>query len=216
MFVKIKEAAKILGLHPNTLRAYAKQGKIEHIVTSGGHRRFNVESFQKACGVGIGQTEEQDGTQGKGAIYARVSSSKQQDDLERQIQHLKETYPDYEVFRDIASGINFKRRGLQRLLERVQSGDITEVVVAHKDRLARFGVELIQWIISQAGGTLVILDQSQPKPEQELAEDLMSIVHVFACRYHGRRRYKDKAKPKRKRKKKSTQARVQGAGAGQL
>ena len=121
----------------------------------------------------------------KGAIYARVSSKKQEDDLERQIKSLQEVYPGYLVYRDICSGLNYKRKGLTRLLEHVQSGAIKTVVVAHKDRLARFATEIIEWIIN--GGRLIIQSSDNKCPEQELTEDLMAIVHVFSCMLNGKR-----------------------------
>jgi predicted site-specific integrase-resolvase len=145
-----------------------------------------------------------------GAIYCRVSSGKQKDDLERQVQALQDKFPNHKVFKDICSGLKYKRKGLSRLLVLVQKGDIKEVVVAHKDRLARFGVELIQWIIERAGASLVILDQTADAPEQELTQDLMAIVHVFSCRLNGRRRYVRANKGGQKAK----VGGVQGAGGG--
>ena len=76
-----------------------------------------------------------------------------------------------------------------RLLESVQSGDIKEVVVAHKDRLARFGTEIIEWIATQAGARIIYEDSQCLSSEQELAADLLAIVHVFSCRANGKRRY---------------------------
>jgi predicted site-specific integrase-resolvase len=122
-----------------------------------------------------------------------VSSSKQKDDLERQVQAMQEEFPGYRVYTDVASGLNYKRKGLTRLLEHVQEGLVGEVVVAHPDRLARFGRELIEWIISRAGARLIFQDQIVDRPrgsEAELAADLLAVVHVFSCRANGQRRYK--------------------------
>ena len=130
-------------------------------------------------------------------VYARVSSYKQRDDLERQVELLKHNYPSHTVIQDIGSGINFKRKGLQTLLERCLLREIEEVVVAHKDRLCRFGFDLIKHIVEAAGGRIIVLDEEVHKStEQELAEDLLSIIHVFNCRQMGKRRYNKKSEDK--------------------
>jgi len=121
-----------------------------------------------------------------------VSSAKQKDDLERQIASLRESHPEHEVVKDIGSGINFKRKGLRSLLERSLEGGLDEVVVAHRDRLCRFAFDLIEWLFTKHGTKLVVLDQdvASPESESEFTEDLLSIVHVFSCRYNGLRRYR--------------------------
>ena len=92
---------------------------------------------------------------------------------------------------DIASGINFNRKGLQTILDSCIQGTIGEVVIAHRDRLSRFGFDLIKIIIEKAGGKITILDDENNKStEQELAEDLLSIIHIYSCRQMGRRSYK--------------------------
>lgn len=124
--------------------------------------------------------------------YARVSSRKQKDDLERQIAYLKAKEPNAEVITDIASGLNFKRKGLTTLLERCLQGDKLTVVVAHRDRLARFGFELIEWLIERNGGQVVVLSKSaHTSPTDELFQDLLAVLGVFAARMPGLRRYRD-------------------------
>ena len=180
MFVSSREAAKRLGLHPNTLRAYADGGKIEHYRTASGHRRYNVDSYVGSASVA------------SVVCYCRVSSSKQRDDLDRQVQFMQEHFPEAEIVKDIGSGLNYKRKGLKTLLERALRGDKLKVVVAHRDRLCRFGFELFEHIIKLAGGEIVVLKESSLSPEQELTTDLLSIIHVFSCRLHGLRNYKSK------------------------
>ena len=177
-YVTSREASKLLGLHPNTLRNYADNGTIESYRTKAGHRRYNVGAY-----LGL---QKQSST----ICYCRVSSPKQRDDLERQVEFMREQYPGTEIVKDIGSGLNYKRRGLKTLLERAMRGEQLEVVVAHKDRLARFGFELIEWAIAQGGGKIVVLQQSNLSPEQELTNDLLSILHVFSCRMHGLRNYR--------------------------
>jgi predicted site-specific integrase-resolvase len=178
IYVTSKEASKLLGLHPNTLRHYADNGTIETYRTKSGQRRYNVEAY-----LGL---QKQSTT----ICYCRVSSPKQREDLKRQVQFMREQYPEAEVIKDIGSGLNYKRKGLKTLLGRAMRGEQLEIVVAHKDRLARFGFELIEWIIQQSSGRIVVLKQTNLSPEQELTNDLLSILHVFSCRMHGLRNYK--------------------------
>ena len=103
---------------------------------------------------------------------------------------MRELYPDAEIVTDVAGGLNWKRRGLLTILERLRQGDKLELVVAHRDRLARFGFELIEWLVGQNGGAVVVLNQSDGSPESELTEDLLVIVDTFSCRMHGLRRYR--------------------------
>jgi len=91
---------------------------------------------------------------------------------------------------DIGSGLNFKRKGLQTLLELCFKGLVSEVVVAHRDRLCRFRFELLEWTFNKHNARLVVLDQGNSSPEDELASDLISIVHVFSCRINGKRKYR--------------------------
>ena len=93
-------------------------------------------------------------------------------------------------FTDVAGGLNWQRKGLLSILERLHRGDKLDVVVAHRDRLARFGFELIEWLVVQNGGAVLVLNQSDASPESELTEDLLAILHTFSCRMHGLRRYR--------------------------
>ncbi len=137
-------------------------------------------------------------------IYCRISSKKQSDDLERQIEYCRSKFPDHELLSDIASGINFKRKNLQAILERAMQGNLKEVVVAHKDRLCRFGFDLIESIFKLTNTKLIVLNQdnecTKPSTEQELAEDLLSIVHIYSCRQMGKRRYIQKTDENKKDK----------------
>ena len=175
-YVPLRKAVAELGLHPNTLRRYADQGLIPTIRPPAGQRLFDVDAYLRravgACTV----------------VYARVSRAKQRDDLARQVERLRRVYPDAEVIQDIGSGLNFKRKGLRALLERLLRGDKLRVVVAHRDRLARFGFDLIAFLVEHNGGEIVVLDQPVDQSrEAELTADLLAILHHFACRMHGRR-----------------------------
>jgi putative resolvase len=178
MLLPSRKAAQALGLHPNTLRKYANAGLIKHIRTPTGQRLYDVDSFRGERGAP------------ESVAYIRVSSRGQRDDLESQRQYVASKYPSAEIIEDIGSGLNFKRKGLRALLERAVSGDRLRLVVAHRDRLARFGHELVEWVIRKTGGELVVLDQALRSAEDELTQDLLHILHVFSCRMYGRRKYR--------------------------
>lgn len=191
-FLSTSQAATFFNVSPNTIRSWDKLGYIKTVRLNGGlygQRRFDISSFN---GTFRQITDEQTNNNvKKGIIYCRVSSSHQVSDLDRQIKKLKSLYPTYEVIKDVASGINFKRPGFIKIFQRAISRDFNEIVVAHKDRFSRFGFEFFEWLFQQFGISFVVLDNSTFKtPEQELAEDLLSIVHIFSCRQNGKRKYK--------------------------
>ncbi len=171
----VNQYAKLKGISPQTVRAWSNEGKIEVERTQGGHRRIVI--YDDPIEVQI--------------CYCRVSSYQQKIDLERQVQLMKEKYPNAEIIKDIGSGLNFKRKGLKTLLERAMSGTKLTVILAHRDRFGRFAFDLLQWIIERSGGCVVVLDKTEHSPEQELTKDLLSILHVFSCRLHGLRSYRD-------------------------
>ena len=180
-YYRAKEASEILGYSINHLRELEKQGKITCIRTAGGHRRYDVETFIK-------NQPQPDAF--ITLCYCRVSSAKQRDDLEKQVSLMRSIYPDAEVIRDIGSGLDEERRGYRTLLDRLLAGDKLQLVVAHRDRLCRFGLGTIQYLVEQNGGELVVLDKTVHSPSEELTADLLSILHVFSCRMPGLRRYK--------------------------
>lgn len=178
MYVHPKEAAKFYQVSEQALRNWSIKGKIKYITTKGGHRRYLISE------------ENKDGERQK-IIYARVSSRKQKEDLQRQKTYLQTKYPEHKLISDIGSGINSKRKGFRSILEGVFKGTIEEVVVASKDRFSRFNFELFEWIF-QEHNSFLISDSKEPSKteEQELSEDLMSIVTIFSSRFYGRKRYK--------------------------
>jgi len=185
-FVTTKKAIEILGIHPNTLRNWDKNKKIECIRTVGNTRLYNVTKFLKDNNNSIDKEK---------ICYCRVSSNKQKDDLKQQSEYLQSRYPGHRIIQDIGSGLNNKRRGLCSLLELSMQGKVEEVVVTNKDRLSRFGFELFEFIIKRNGGKIVVLNESTIKsPDEELIKDLLSIIHVFSCRLYGLRKYKKEIK----------------------
>ena len=189
-YVSMGRASKLTGLEAQTIRKMADKGIIKCYKTPSGQRRFNIQSIQKLC-TPIVSDKEESFVQKKHYIYARVSTRKQMDDLSRQLEFLcRPEYSSYTVIKDIGSGINFKRQGLSTILESCLQGNIGEVVVAHRDRLCRFGFELIEQMVNKAGGKIKVLeDQTNKSSEQELTEALLAIIHVFSCKQMGKRSY---------------------------
>jgi putative resolvase len=183
-FVSTKETRKILGVTTKTLVNWSKTGKINTIKSPSGVRLYCFKDIQNILGCDIDIKEK------KKIVYCRVSSIKQKDDLNRQTDFFRHEYPDHDVVEDIGSGINWKRKGLKTILEQSMQGYISEVVVAHRDRLCRFGFELIQWIFEINDVKLIVLDrESNKSQDQELTDDILSIIHVYSCRQMGKRRY---------------------------
>jgi len=181
-YVPPRVAAARLGVNTKTLERWFEEGKIDGVLTKGGQRRYNLDSI-----IPPGLT---DPTARKTILYARVSSCAQKTELEQQVQFLKSRYPEAELITDIGSGLNFKRKGLQALLESVLSDDVGLVVVAHKDRLCRFGFDLISWLASRSKTQILVLNKANLSPEREMVEDILAIIHIFSCRLYGLRKYK--------------------------
>ena len=176
-----RQAAEHFGVCLHTLRRWEKDGIIATIRTPAGQRRYLINSYAGRNTTNL-----------RTILYARVSSRSQKADLDRQIAKLLELYPSAELITDIASGLNFKRKGLRSILEAVRTGNVGSIIVAHKDRLARFGFELIEWLCQLDGTKIVVLNQDNLSPEREMVEDILAVVHVFSCRLYGLRKYKTK------------------------
>lgn len=193
-FLPIRDAEILTGIKQQTLRKLYDTALLKGYKTKFGNRMFERQSILEFCQTNS-NAEKIVNTKAN-YLYTRVSSKKQSDDLVRQISFLqsrKPEYINYTVIQDIGSGINFKRKGLLEILDACLQKTIGELVVAHRDRLSRFGFELIQTIVNKGGGVLTVIDdEHQKSTEQELAEDLLSIVHIYSCRQMGKRSYKRK------------------------
>lgn len=201
-YVGGKEASEILGIHQRTLYQWDKKGWIETIRTDGNKRLYNIGKYlkDKECKKEnkedcFKELEEQEKKNKKLKIsYVRVSSHNQKDDLERQKKQMKLLYPKHIMIEDIGSGINLNKRGIRKIINLAISGKIDELVVAHKDRLARFGYELIEDLINEysKGKIIVINKKKDLKPEEELAYDVIQIMNVFTAKMNGLRKYNKK------------------------
>ena len=197
-----KEACQQLGVHPRTLYNWEEKGKIDTIRTPGGKRLYNVEKYikdqkivTKNVDVTETETESENGNIEKlKIIYTRVSSASQKNDLERQKLYMQKRYPGHLLIEDIGSGLNFNRRGLRKIIKYAINGKIEELVVAYKDRLARFGFELIEDLIKEySNGKIIILHKNKDlEPEEELVQDMLQIMNIFTAKMNGLRKYKEK------------------------
>ena len=152
-YVGGKQAAEILGVHQRTLYQWEEAGKIETIRTPGGKRLYNVKKFMESIkctkkddpyDINIDEVKEK-----LNICYVRVSSLGQKDDLERQKQMMMDKFPSYLIIEDIGSGLNLNKRGIKKIIKLAIAGKINELVVAYKDRLTRFGYELIEELITK-------------------------------------------------------------------
>ena len=189
MYLSINKVAKQLNKSAQTLRNWEKTGElIPAYKTKSGYRYYTEEQINKLLGV----EEKERVTIG----YCRVSSRKQQDDLERQIENMRnylcaKGYK-FEIITDIGNGINYNKVGLNILLDKVIKGEVDKVVVLHKDRLLRFGFELVENLCKRYGTSIEVVDNTPKTEEQELVEDLVQIITVFSCKLQGKRANKMK------------------------
>jgi putative resolvase len=181
-FVNMKDAEKILGLSKSTLRNYEKEGKIETIRTETGWRKFNVKKYLLDNNIEVKEEIK------KNFIYCRVSSYDRKEDLARQVEFLQSKYPLYEVITDIGSGINFKRKGLKKLIKLAIANELNEVIVTYKDRLCRIGYELVEFIFKDYSNAKIIIENTEEKNiNEEITQDLIEIITVYSSKLHGRR-----------------------------
>jgi len=184
-----KEVCRLLGVSYVTLRRWIKEGKIRAVQTLGGKYRI-PESEVKRLLSGVEVKEV------KAVIYARVSSSNQRSNLERQIQYLTQYctakgYRVVDVLSDVASGLKTNRRGLMKLFNYIVNRQVDVVVVTYKDRLTRFGFEYLDYFFRQYGVRIEVIYGEVPKDAyQELVEDLLAIVTSFAGELYGMRSHK--------------------------
>jgi predicted site-specific integrase-resolvase len=182
--ISIGQASKITGVTVETLREWEKVGKIQSQRTEGGHRRYDLDQFTP---------QENRFT----IPYARVSSHDQKPDLERQMDVLmaycqEQRWELIEPIKDLGSGLNYKKKGLQRLISLILDDRVERLVITHKDRLLRFGSELIFTLCEQFGTQVIILNpRADTTFEEDLATDVLEIITVFSARLYGSRSRKN-------------------------
>lgn len=186
----IGKFSKLIGKTTKTIRSWDNEGKLKPAYkTSGGHRMYSEKQVNEILGtkninkINIG--------------YCRVSSKNQENDLTRQ-KELVENYlstkgKQYEIITDIGSGLNYQKKGLIKLINDITSNKIDTIVVLHKDRLVRFGFELIKIIAENFNSKIEIINKMDDKSdEQNLVDDILNIIHVFSCKLNGKRSHINK------------------------
>lgn len=205
-YIAIGEASKYTGVGIQSLRKLAKNNSIQCYKTPTGRYKFNLESLSRLCG-----DTDAFGKTGKNIIYCRVGS-KSEDDLQAQVEYMLAQFPSYEVITDIGSGTNFKRKGIRTIMELAMQRAIKTLVVAHRDRLCRFGFDIFEQLIKLQGGEIHVLNDDDDKyrsDDQELADDLLSVVHLFSSRQVAKR--KPFSRPRSKGKELSSLADIEAA-----
>ncbi|UMZ74833.1 IS607 family transposase [Natranaerofaba carboxydovora] len=190
MKVPISRASKELGVSIDTLRRWEREGKFTSERTPGGHRRYDLDKLQK-----IANKERDD--EKITIIYARVSTPNKKEDLKSQIERLEMFCASkgwrYKVIQDIGSGLNYNKKGLLELIKLIETDQIERIVVNYKDKLLRFGTELLFEICKYHNVEIVILNEDEERThEEELVEDVLSIITEFSAKLYGSRSHKNK------------------------
>ena len=186
-YVPCREVQKVLKIHYQTLYRMEERGEIETI-RIGNRRMYNLAKFLRQKGINNNKKRK--------ICYCRVSSKKQKEYLARQIIFMKNNYKTHDIISDIGSGLNMKRHGLLKIIELAINGEIEELVITYKDRLARFNYELIEYLIEKySNGKIIIVNKAEEKtPNEELVKDIISIMNVYTAKINGLRKYKNQIK----------------------
>lgn len=189
--LSIGKFSKASGLSISTLRRWDSEGSFKpDFVSDKGTRYYSIEQLHSL------QNKKNTSSNKKTIGYCRVSSNKQKDDLVRQIDNVKSYMISkgyqFEVISDIGSGINYNNKNLNLLISMIINNEVERIVILYKDRLVRFGFELIENICNQFNVTIEIIDSSEKYEEQELVEDLVQIITVFGAKLNGKRANKAK------------------------
>lgn len=184
---RINEFANRVGRSVQTVRRWEKEGKLQAKRLPSGHRYFDESDVRALMGIA---PEKKDTV-----VYCRVSSAGQEDDLASQVRAMEEYCRGAGIavdvwVQEVGGGMNFKRKHFLQLVDRIQRGEVKRLLIAHKDRLMRFGFDLFHHMATENGCEIVVMNQESYSPQQEMVEDLMAIVHTFSCRLYGMRKYK--------------------------
>jgi excisionase family DNA binding protein len=191
--ISIGDAAKELGVSVKTVRRWSEAGKLKSERSPSGHRRFYLSDIKRITPRDFNHLENRITIN-----YARVSSHDQKSDLVRQVQVLESFSSangwQFETIQDLGSGLNYNKKGLQKLLKRIMSGGVGRLVLAHKDRLLRFGSEIVFAMCEEFETEVVIINKSADETtfEQELVTDMIELITVFSARLYGSRSHKNK------------------------
>jgi putative resolvase len=200
-FLTCEYARRYIGCSDYALRKWANEGKIEFVRTGErGQRRYNVKGYFERQGKSEAVDEKEPIKPRRKVIYARVSSRGQSGDLENQVEYLRAKFPSHDVVRDVGSGLNYNRKGLRQLLDWAYKGELEEVVVTYKDRLCRWGFEIFEDVFKHVSGAkITVLTKPETSSEQELCDDVISVITVFTASLHGKKGSAARGKKRREK-----------------
>lgn len=184
------EFAKKVGVSVKTLHRWDQTGKLSAKRTPSGHRYYLESDLAIALGTYSTKSSK------KIVVYTRVSSNSQKPELQNQVLAMEQfaiakgLVVD-EWISEVGGGLNFKRRKFLKLISSILSGEVETLIVAHKDRLCRFAYDFVEYLATENDCSIIVVNQPSSSPQQELVEDLLSIVHCFSCRLYGQRNYKN-------------------------
>ena len=187
---------KQLGISHMTLIKLVELNKIEYIKTEGNQRKYNAEKYIRDNKVETEKDKniilENISNEKLNICYVRVSTRGQKEDLERQKKYMKEKYPKYIIIEDIGSGINFNRTGLRKIIKLGIAGKINSLVIAYKDRLTRFGFDLIKDLLLEYSNAEIKIENGKimKEPREEIVDDVLQILNVYTAKINGMRKYK--------------------------
>jgi len=184
------EFGNLIGRTTSTLQRWDREGRLKAHRTPTNRRYYTHDQYLEYIGQKASENKLR-------VVYYRVSSSGQKDDLESQRQALEQFCiaagkPVDKWLKDIGSGLNYNRKNFVALLEMVERGEVSELVIAHKDRFVRFGYEWFERFCDNHGAQITVMNIESLSPEEEVTKDLLSIIHCFSSRLYGLRRYKKK------------------------
>ena len=188
---KPKEFAELLNVSVLTLQRWDNAGKLKAFRTPTNRRYYTYEQYQKYMGITT--------LNKKTVIYTRVSTSNQKDDLKNQVEFLKQ-YVNGKgiivdtVIEDYGSGLNYNRKQWNKLIDECMTNEISTIIITHKDRFIRFGFDWFEKFLNKFGVKFIIVNNESLSPQEELVQDIISILHVFSCRIYGLRKYEKKIK----------------------
>ena len=189
------KAAQLLGISVKTIQRWEREGRLVPIARTDSNRRlYTISQIKEFLGLRIPEKQSI-----RIVAYCRVSSAAQKPDLANQRKVLEEFVvarglANVEFIEEIGGGLNFKRKKFLVLMDEIGQHEIKILVIAHRDRLTRFGFEWFEHYTKSHGCELLVLNQERLSPEQEMVQDMMTIVHCFSSRLYGLRNYKKKLK----------------------
>lgn len=187
---KPKDFAELLNVSVKTLQRWDREGILVAKRTPTDRRYYTYDQYLEYKGV-------KQNVSRKIVIYTRVSTNNQKDDLKNQITFLQQFTNSKgiivdEIIEDIGSGLNYNRKEWNKLIDKCMNNEIDTIIVTHKDRFIRFGYEWFEKFLAKFDVKLIVVNNEYLSPQEELVQDIISILHVFSCRIYGLRKYKER------------------------